>query len=384
MPDITVVGGGPAGSTSAALLAGSHDVTVVEDHVRSGVPLQCTGLISPEVLELSGVRPTVLNEFSVLRVHFPNGRTFSVDCGETKAVLIDRSELDLLLSERAMDAGAEFLTSVRCRSCDIGRDGVTVRLSSGEEIGSRAVVGADGHSSVVRRAVGCEPPRMVVRGMQMDLRHTCDEQDTIDVWTGSDVAPGFFGWTIPYGDSVRVGLCTEWRYGAPNGYMPALLKKAGLDGSGIIAKSCGKIPLGLQDRTYSDRTLLIGDAACQVKPVSGGGLYPIFKSAPCLVHVLDKALGKDDLSASSLSEYQRLWRREVGRELKDGFRLRRMYNNLRDDELDTIGGIVDRDSVRRAVSSASIDSPSSMVPGIMRNIPLAIRLLPIMVKAVIR
>ena len=384
MPDIVVVGGGPAGSTSATLLAGSHDVTVVEDHERSGVPLQCTGQISPEVLELSGVTPTIFNKFSVLMAHFPDGRTFSVDCGEVKAILIDRSELDLLLSEKAMDAGVEYLTSERCRSCDIGRDGVKISLLSGKVLESRAVVGADGHSSVVRGAIGCEPPRMTIRGIQLDIRHECDDQDTIDVWMGSDVAPGFFGWTIPYGDRVRVGLCTEWKYGAPNEYLPALLRKAGLDGCDVLAKSCGKIPLGLQDRTYSDRTLLIGDAACQVKPVSGGGLYPIFKSAPCLAHVLDDALERDDLSASRLSEYQRLWRREVGRELKNGFRLRRIYNNLRDDELNRIGSKVDRDSVRKAMSSASIDHPSSMVLGLMRNVPLALGLMPTILKGVMR
>ena len=143
--DIVVVGGGPAGSMSAVLLAKNRDVTVLEDHPVSGTPLQCTGLVSPDVIGMSGVSPTVLNSFSRLNVHFPDGFVYPVDCGETKAVLSDRSELDRLMAERAMDAGAEYLYSERCTSCDIGKGSVRTATSSGKEFTSEMVIGADGH-----------------------------------------------------------------------------------------------------------------------------------------------------------------------------------------------------------------------------------------------
>ncbi len=78
MPDVVVVGGGPAGSMSARLLAKSHDVTVLEDHPVSGTPLQCTGLVSPDVISMSGVGPTVFNSFSKLNAHFPDGSVFVI------------------------------------------------------------------------------------------------------------------------------------------------------------------------------------------------------------------------------------------------------------------------------------------------------------------
>lgn len=384
MHDIVVVGGGPAGSMSAALMAKDHDVTVLEDHTVSGTPLQCTGLVSPDVIEMSGVRPTVFNSFSKLNVHFPDGFMYSVDCGGVRAALIDRSQFDRLLSERAIDVGAEYLYAERCTSCVIGKDSVVTTASSGRALESKMVVGADGQGSLVRDLVCKDPPSMTVRGIQVDVKHRCDDQDAIDIWLGSDVAPGFFAWSIPYDDLTRVGLCSEWSYGPPADYLQPLLRKSGMEDSEIVMKSSGKVPLGLQKRTYSDRALLIGDAAGQVKPISGGGLYPIMKSAPCLAHTVDQAFANNDFSASMLSGYQKGWMKAIGSELRNGFRLRRMYNNLRDDELDSIRRIVDTPAVHELASNATIDNPSAMVIKALKNVPLAMRLVPYLLRGMLR
>ena len=384
MPDIVVVGGGPAGSMSAAMLAKAHDVVVLEDHNVSGTPLQCTGLVSPDVVKMSGVNPTVLNSFSKLNVHFPDGFIYPVDCKSERAVLLDRSGLDRLLAEKAMDAGAEFRYSDRCISCKVSKDSVTTVTESGKEYDSQIVIGADGHNSMVRRMVCSEPPRMQVRGIQLDVKHTFDDQDAIDVWLGSNIAPGFFAWTVPYEDTVRIGLCTEWSCGIPADFLQTFLRKAGLSESKVIQRSSGKVPIGLQSRTYSDRLLLLGDSAGQVKPISGGGLYPMMASAPYLAQVVEGAFSENDFSARYLSRYQKLWKKEIGSELKHGFTLRRMYNNLRDDELDGIRRVIDTPFVHDLASTATIDNPSSMVLKALRNIPMAMRLMPYLFKGLFR
>ncbi len=73
MHDVTVVGGGPSGNRVAALLARSHDVVVLEEHCRAGEPMQCAGLITDEVIRLSGVRPDVLSTITRAEVVFPDG-----------------------------------------------------------------------------------------------------------------------------------------------------------------------------------------------------------------------------------------------------------------------------------------------------------------------
>lgn len=383
MRDVVVVGGGPAGSLSAGLLARNRDVVVLEEHASSGKPLECTGLVSPEVLSLLDVKPAVFNSFSKADIVFPGGSVFHAECRDVAAVLIDRTELDVLLAHSAEDAGAEFRYSERCESYSV--EGGIAKVSTGKGVyESRIAIGADGHSSMLRRAVCDRGPDMTVRGIQVDLAHEDSEQDRIKIIMGGDIAPGFFAWSIPCGDSTRVGLCSEWSHGPPADRLKALLKKLGLSDCRVLDRHAGKIPMGGCGDTFGDGTLLIGDAACQVKPVSGGGLYPILKSAPCLARAVEEAFESGDFSSGFLSRYQRYWRSAVGGELSRGYRLRRMYCNLSDDDLDSIFRIVDRPFVHDIVSGASIDRPSDIIVKMLRHPVSAMRMAPYLLKGMRR
>ena len=381
MPSALVVGGGPAGSMSAAALARFSDVTVLEDHPEPGVPMECTGLVSPEALRLLGARPDIYNSFSILNVVFASGRRVTFDCGEVKAHLIDRAGLDRMLAERAEDAGARFIYGARAESLSAG-DGVRVRTASGGEFSADLLVGADGQSSMVRRLTGASP-RRYVRGIQHDIRHRMDSQYSIDVFLGSDVAPGFFAWMIPFGDRTRIGLCASMDAPLPSELLRNLKSRTGTSDSEVVSKSSGKIPLGLRGRTFADRVMLIGDAASQVKPVSGGGLYPIARAVPHLAQTAEAAFAAGDLSARSLSPYERAWRRDLRGELRTGMMLRMMYGNLTDGDLDRVAGEVDDDRVREMVRSVSIDSTADLFRMAMRSPRLAMRALPFIARGLV-
>ena len=375
MQDIVVVGGGPAGSAVARLLARDHEVTVLEEHAVSGTPLECAGLVSPDVLEMSGLRPTVFNEFSKAVIHFPGGGEFKVDCGRTAALLIDRSQFDVMLAQSAMDAGAEFLYNTRCTSYYTG-NGTGKVLTDKGNFEARVVIGADGVSSRVRRAVCNFIPDMQVRGLQADIKAEMDVQDTIDIYTGSDLAPGFFAWSIPFGEYTRIGLCCEWSYGAPSHYFHSLLKRFGYEDCEVVSRVAGKIPLGFMRQTYFDNTLQIGDSACQVKPISGGGLAPILKAAPHLASAVEHAFSANDFSASALSSYQTGWEKDLRTEIRRGYKLREMYNSFTDEQLDKIYRIIDKPFIKDIALTADIDHPSDVVMKIFRHPLTLLRLFP--------
>ena len=366
MLDAVIVGAGPAGSASARLLASrGFSVRVLEDHGSSGVPTQCAGLITEEVARMSGSDPDVFNTLYGAEVVFPGGRSVEVRSKSAKAIVIDRADLDAKMAAAAMDAGADFSYGNRYLSHSVSSGGIEVRSASGES-GCRSLVGADGHSSAVAMSLGDNGPKEYIRGIQADVFSDSDLVDTFRIRIGNQVAPGFFSWEIPCGDFVRVGLCASWAAGPPWPYLKRLLSEH-YPGDKVRSMYCGKIPLGGRRTTYGERCLLIGDAACHVKPVSGGGLYPAFRAAPMLSEVLASALESDDLSGKNLSRYERMWMGDFGKELKRAYFLRKKYARLDDPKLDLAGEYCSRDDVRSVLDAIDLDHPADVIHGMLRK-----------------
>ena len=384
MHDAAVIGGGPVGNKVASLLSAAHDVVVIEKRSAPGRPVHCTGLVSEEVIRLSGVSPEILNRLYGANIIFPNGRSLSIRSKEHKAVLIDRAELDVKMAEKAEDGGAKHIYSTNYVSHDIN-DGAVDISTSGGTIQTSLIIGADGCDSKVAATLPDNGPAEYVRGIQADVKRKADDEGMINIYVGSETAPGFFAWEIPFGDGMaKIGLCTSWSAGPPSSYLNALLKRLNVNENAIVNKYCGKIPLGGRRITYGDHLLLAGDAAGHVKPVSGGGLQPAFRSAHALAETATEALDEEDLSEKFLSVYEKRWKRDVGKELKRGYLLRKMYVSLSDDELNNAADIADNENIRRTLDGGDIDHPSDLMVKMFRHPVTAMRLMPIMMKAKLR
>lgn len=363
MIDVAVAGGGPAGSAVAALLARDHGVTVFEDHPRIGLPEQCAGLLTDRAIEASGVSPDVLSTLYGAEVLLPGGGRVEVRSERPKARAVDRSDLDSKMADRAMAAGAEYRLSEKVRSFSVGPS-VTISTSAGDH-GARLLVGADGHGSVVAPVVGCVPGERI-RGVQADVAVRVEDQGMFRMRMGSRYAPGFFTWEIPCGDFTRVGLCTSWSAGPPYPYLKRLLSDLGYDDR-VIRMHSGRIPMHPSGPISADRTMLIGDAASQVKPVSGGGILPSMVAAPILADVAHSALASDDLSARRLSEYDRRWDDAMGRDLSKAYRLRRALLRMDDRDLDRAGRYASRDDVRAVLDGIDLDTPADVMKALLRH-----------------
>ena len=383
MYDVIVIGGGPVGNKVASLLSEDHDVLVMEEHDIPGRPMQCTGLVSDEVIDLSGVEPEILNKLYGANIIFPNGKSISIRSKEHKAVLIDREELDTKMASKASDDGVDHAYGVHATSHKISEGLVSVNTDKGE-FSASVIIGADGHNSKFAGTINDNGPAEYVRGIQVDVRHRSDDQEMINIRIGSDIAPGFFSWEIPFGEMTRVGLCTRWSAGPPSEYLKRLLKITCLDNKEIVRKYSGRIPLGGRRRTYAERLLLAGDAACQVKPISGGGLQPAFRSCYAAAETISEAFDEENFSEEFLGVYEKRWKKDVGKELKRGYRLRKMYLTMTDDELNKIYGIADKENIRDILSNGNIDHPSDLLPLILKNPSAAAHLTPMMIKALVR
>lgn len=366
MPDITVVGAGPAGTLSARYLAASgRDVLVLEEHEQPGSPVHCAGVVSSAVLEGLGVRPTIYGSITSADVVLPDGSKIEVSKRIPYAFMIDRRDLDIKLADKAISAGAKIEYGVHCKSYVAERERI-VAHTNGVDYASDLIIGADGQNSTLAASIGSNQVKFYLLGMQMDLKCRPEQNDKMILHLGNTVAPGFFAWQLPIDDeTTRIGLAIRPEYGRPSDYLNNLITKLGLQNERCLAKYAGKIPMGGRRTSYGDRMLLVGDAAGQVKPVSGGGLYPITRVVPILKDTIDRAYSMNLFSSSVLALYERGWKREIGKSISHGMKLREYYDRLGDEDLNTIGHLFAREDVVEQLCDIDIDNPSNVVRPIM-------------------
>ena len=97
---------------------------------------------------------------------------------------------------------------------------------------------------------------------------------------------------------------------------------------------------------------MVGDAAGQVKPTTGGGIYYGLLCADIAANNLHRALENNDLSAKSLASYERDWKKKLGRELKICYYARKYYERLSDKHIDRIFDIIKSSGIDAALLKA--------------------------------
>ncbi|HLC23113.1 MAG TPA: hypothetical protein VJL08_01535, partial [Dehalococcoidia bacterium] len=107
----------------------------------------------------------------------------------------------------------------------------------------------------------------------------------------------------------------------------------------------GRIQLKTVQCSYADRMIAIGDAAGQVKPTTGGGIYYGLLCADIAAEVVGRALQADDLSRRRLAEYDRRWKKALQNEIRLGYLSRMVFERLSDSSIDELFDVVQAHSL---------------------------------------
>ncbi|MGZ4948751.1 MAG: geranylgeranyl reductase family protein [Halobacteriota archaeon] len=386
--DVVVVGAGPAGSMTAKYAAQKGvNVLIIEEHATIGQPVQCSGIISTRAYEECEV-PSSLAKHAIrgAYVHAPDGRVLPIDGRRTMAYVIDRRELDRAMAIEALHAGAAALVKTRYRGFRWEDNRLVVNaINHGEplEIRTRVLVGADGVQSTVGRDAGLGRVKTVLTCAQAEVTADPERPACVHLYLGCDVAPGFFAWVIPtHAHTLRIGLCsTERSFDRLQHLMRRLSERYA---TSLLEFAVGGIPLGPPPSTVADGIMIVGDAAGQVKPTSGGGIYPGIRCAKIAGTIAAEAVLRDNVSAAALMSYDTKWRADVGRDLVSGWRIRQTLNALSDSDVNDLVAALDDERMLDIITQyGDMDRPSVVLRKLLLSTkaPRLFKLLRPMLKA---
>lgn len=313
---IVIIGAGPIGCYSAQVLKTyGFEPLLIEEHIEVGRPIHCTGLVGSKVFEEK--RPfrlpssSIINTINGAVLHY-DSQSFSIERKKV-AYVINRERFDKDLS-----LGLNILYQNKFLNIEKTRSGYVVGTDK-EEIPADIVIGADGANSLVRKIINQDTNIQHYRGAQFRIRTKLRRMDFVEVYLKK---PTFF-WVVPEGENiVRVGTISENPYKDLQG----LLKETKIKGE-LIERFGGLVAVGICNNTTKDNIMLVGDAACQLKPLSYGGIYFGLKSATILANCIKE---------NRIKDYDSLWKKEFISEIRIGLKAKAIYNNLDQNELKDI------------------------------------------------
>ena len=339
MDDVLVVGAGPAGNNVAYRLASQgYSVTVVDWREQPGDKL-CTGIVGKDCTERFPLdSQLVYRDARAARIISPEGLVVEFEKPDVQAHIVDRVGYVASFANMAIGAGASYLLGYRATNVETDDRCASIRVTNDREsrtLTARALVLASGFGSELTTQLGLGRVADHVTGFQAEV--VAPGIAETQVYFGSGVAPGFFAWLVPtYGGSALVGLLCRNQGHTHLDQLMLKLQDEGTITDIIKRPARWGIPLRPLPRTYGERVLAVGDAAGQVKPTTGGGIYYALLASEVAADVLHQGLARNDLSASWLHRYEKGWKALLSRELEVGYSARRLFEGLEDCQIEGI------------------------------------------------
>jgi digeranylgeranylglycerophospholipid reductase len=365
--DVAVIGAGPIGSTFARYAVEKGlKVAIFEKKRKIGVPLQCAGLIGNKIKDVN-ILPDefILNEIYGACLYSPSGTMISMRKKEPLAYVLDRVAYDTFLAQLAVDKGAELYLNHRVNNVDIEKGEIYLK---DKKISAEVIVGADGYSSIVSESFNNDFKSVHATQYLIDTGENSFDGDYFQVYVNSEISPGFL-WVIPLSkSSARVGLFADSDYQNLSGILNKFL--AGdekLKDAKILKKYHGIIPVyDPKKEVVKNRVILIGDAASQVKPTTGGGLIIGFVCAKIAAETVYDAINSQNIDI--LKNYGKQYRKMYKNELKMQLKVQTTYNSLNDDDLDSVILKLKEKEIGKIVSECGdLDSQSPLMKELLKS-----------------
>ncbi|MEE4310694.1 MAG: NAD(P)/FAD-dependent oxidoreductase [candidate division KSB1 bacterium] len=353
--DIVIVGAGPAGSTAARFAAMSGcNVLLLEKDREIGVPVRCGEAVSEISLnKFFEIRQGwIANRIEGVRLIAPDGTVVPVNHPDGGYIL-NRKVFDQDLAQMAGAEGATIVTKAYVSDLIVadGRVcGVQVEhLGETYRVRAKIVIGADGVESRVGRWAGLQTHvglRDMESCVQMTLSNIDIDRRYCDFYFSSTLAPGGYVWVFPKDErTANVGLGVSGEY---NRQKPAIkylneFVKNKFPGATRLITVAGGVPCApFMKEIVRDGFMLVGDAAHQANPMTGGGIMASVIASRIAGETAAKAVKLNDVSQKALREYPEKWHETGGIVHQRSYRLKEVVYKLTDADLNRTAMKIDK------------------------------------------
>ena len=335
--EVVVVGAGPAGATAAKFLAEKGKKVLLLDKDTFPRDKPCGGGLSIRTIKrFNYISTDLLASYSFDgMIHSPSHKyQVQLHKDDPIAAFVHRTEFDYGLLQYAIERGTTFLEGNTATDIRILPDKVKIKINNTEYVDSQLVVGADGIWSTIAKKTGLgHHYQQTGRCLFQEFSLSSNVLD--DYFTEKRVfhfhlrfmGMNGYGWVFPKKTSVNIGVgeikpSISTRAHKPNlkeiydKYLHFLKERKLIPPTLAIEKIQGGIlPLQPLQKTFTDRVILCGDAAGFINPLTGDGIDYAMTSGKLAAEVCAEALNAGDTHAAFLSKFQRLWKRDFGREI---------------------------------------------------------------------
>lgn len=354
--DVIVIGAGPAGAIAAKTAAGKGlDVLLIEKRQEIGDPVRCAEGVNKECLKqhVEIDKRWICADLKGSRIFSPDGTKVEMSeevAGGEVGYVLERKVFDRALAEEAAKAGAEVRVKTRATGLILENDFVKgarlMHLGKEYDVRAKIVIGADGVESKVGRWAGIDTslkPVDIETCVQYLVAGGDIDQEYCEFYIGNEIAPGGYIWVFPKGAgkaNVGIGILGS-KMGKfkprPVEYLNAFLEKR-FPNAKIVEMVYGGVPVsGSIEQTSKSGLMLIGDAARQSDPITGGGILNAMNAGKMAGEAAYAAISAGDVSLSKLEEvYEKPWRGTLGHDIDMSLIVKNCFINLSDEDFNSL------------------------------------------------
>jgi len=356
--EVVVVGAGPAGSTAAKFLSESGVNVLLVDKSKFPRDKPCGGGLPLRVFNrFSYIKKDLIDSYSYATFAYSPSLKYHMELerNEPLIAMVLREKFDYELLKIAMESGTNFIEGKIVQNIKITENSAKIFLNDGTAIESEIVIGADGVWSTIAKKTG----------LRADYKNICiclfeeynldkkildrffGEKRTCHIHLSVNKTVGY-GWVFPKKEHLNIGI-SEFRHAKDSNKSKSTIKENYetyiriLKESNIIPRNLKKencrgaaLPTYPLEKTYSDRVILCGDAAGFANPMTGEGIYHAMVSGKIAADIIKKALEKHNTSEKFFSRYQKIWKKDFGKDLKILYKTSKLWGSDNEKLIDII------------------------------------------------